>query len=132
MRDLVGGFANGTVATRKVVLVWVLSEPEHLEWVRPWMAHILNMARRRDVLKILLFVTSPRSNKEVRSPSASVQMSPGRPDIANIIDVEMQSQVGAMAVSVCGTGSLADDVRKTVRERHGAANVDFVEHAFSW
>lgn len=79
VRDLVSGYANGTCATRKVVLVWVIQSPEHLEWIRPWMTQILGMEKRRDILKILLFVTRPRSTKEIHSPSASVQMFPGKP-----------------------------------------------------
>lgn len=77
VRDLVAAYANGTAATRKVVLVWIIQSPEHLEWIRPWMTQILGMEKRRDILKILLFVTRPRSTKEIHSPSASVQMFPG-------------------------------------------------------
>ncbi|QIW95807.1 hypothetical protein AMS68_001325 [Peltaster fructicola] len=100
VRDLVASFANGTCATRKVVLVWVIQSPEHLEWIRPWMTQILQMEKRRDVLKILLFVTRPRSVKEIHSPSSSVQMFPGKPDVAALLQKEQDHQVGAMAVSM--------------------------------
>jgi len=132
VRDLVAGFANGTVAARKVILVWVIQSPEHLEWIRPWMTEILAMDRRRDVLRIMLFVSRPRSTKEIHSPSATVQMFPGRPNVMTLLDMEIDNQVGAMGVSVCGSGSLSDDVRKAVRERSGRSNIDFVEEAFSW
>lgn len=49
VRDLVAGFANDTVAARKIVLVWIIQSPEHLEWIRPWMTAILAMDRRREV-----------------------------------------------------------------------------------
>ncbi len=42
------------------------------------MTEILAMEKRRDILKILLFVTRPKSTKEIHSPSATVQMFPGR------------------------------------------------------
>ncbi|OQO03097.1 hypothetical protein B0A48_11352 [Cryoendolithus antarcticus] len=132
VRDLVAGYSNGTVATRKVVLVWIIQSPEHLEWIRPWMTSILGMDKRRDILKILLFVTRPRSTKEIHSPSSSVQMFPGKPDVGALLSKEQEKQVGAMAVSVCGTGSLADDVRKGVRERCERSEMDFFEEAFSW
>jgi NAD(P)H-flavin reductase len=132
VRDLVAGYANGTVATRKIVLIWVIQSPEHLEWIRPWMTEILAMERRREVLRVMLFVSRPRSTKEIHSPSATVQMFPGRPSIETLIDLEMESQVGAMGVSVCGSGSLSDDVRKAVRSRQHAANIDFLEEVFSW
>ncbi|KAM3070226.1 hypothetical protein ACMFMG_010063 [Clarireedia jacksonii] len=132
VRDLVAGYANGTVAARKIVLVWVIQSPEHLEWIRPWMTAILAMDKRRDVLRIMLFVSRPRSTKEIHSPSATVQMFPGRPNIETLIELEMDNQVGAMGVSVCGSGALSDDVRRAVRNHQYNGNIDFVEEAFSW
>ena len=132
VRDLIAGYGDGTVATRKVVLVWTVRSTEHLEWVRPWMDTILQMPGRRDILKILLFITKPKSPREVISPSATVQMYPGRPQPQVIIDKEIDERVGAMAVTVCGPGALADAVRHAARKRVDVANLDFVEEAFSW
>lgn len=131
-RELVRQYANDSCATRRVVLVWIIQSPEHLEWIRPWMTEILSMEKRRDILKIMLFVTRPRSTKEIHSPSASVQMFPGKPDVGELISQEQARQVGTMAVSVCGTGSLGDDVRRAVRERAETTAIDFSEESFSW
>jgi predicted ferric reductase len=132
VKELVAGYANGTVAARKVVLVWTIQSPEHLEWIRPWMTEVLAMEGRRDVLRIMLFVSRPRSTKEIHSPSATVQMFPGRPNIETLIGIEMENQVGAMVVSVCGPGTLSDEVRRAVRNRQYTSTVDFVEEAFTW
>jgi predicted ferric reductase len=132
VRDLIAGYHNGTIATRKITLVWIVRTTEHLEWVRTWMDKVLAMPGRRDVLKILLFVTKPKSPREVISPSATVQMFPGRPNAQAIIDKEINERVGAMCVTVCGPGGLADGVRQAVRSRVEVANVDFVEEAFTW
>ena len=132
VRDLVAGYASGTVAARKVVLVWVIQSPEHLEWIRPWMTTILAMDKRRDILRIQLFVTRPRSTKEIHSPSATVQMFPGKPNVDTLIEMESENQIGAMGVSVCGTGGLSDDVRAAVRKRQGTRNIDFLEQGFTW
>lgn len=132
VRDLVAGYANGTVATRRLTLVWIIQSPEHLEWIRSWMTQILAMPRRREILKILLFVTRPRSNKEIHSPSSSVQMFPGRPNVQSLVDQEMQEGIGAACVSTCGTGGLADELRRAVRNRESQWNVDFREESFSW
>ena len=132
VRDLVSAYSAGMCATRKVVLVWIIQSPEHLEWIRPWMTQILGMEKRRDILKILLFVTRPRSTKEIHSPSSSVQMFPGKPDVGALIEKEQAQQVGAMAVSLCGTGGLADDVRRATRDRCQRTEMDFFEEAFSW
>ncbi|GAB1320420.1 hypothetical protein MFIFM68171_10630 [Madurella fahalii] len=132
VRDLVAGYSNGTVATRKVIMVWIIQTPEHLEWIRPWMSEILAMEKRREVLRIMLFVSRPRSTKEIHSPSSTVQMFPGRPNIDTLLGMEMENQVGTLAVSVCGPGALSDEVRRAVRNRQYQGAVDFVEEAFSW
>lgn len=132
VRDIVAGYANGTVATRRLTLVWIIQSPEHLEWIRTWMTSILAMPRRREILKILLFVTRPRSTKEIHSPSSSVQMFPGRPNVQSLVDQEMQEGIGAACVTTCGTGGLADELRRAVRNRELQWNVDFREESFSW
>ncbi|CAK7273668.1 hypothetical protein SEPCBS57363_005767 [Sporothrix epigloea] len=132
LRDLVAGYANGTVAARKVVLVWIIKSPEHLEWIRPWMTEILAMEKRREVLRIMLFISRPRSAKEVHSPSATVQMFPGRPNIDTLLGIEMENQVGTLGVTVCGPGALSDEVRRAVRQRQYQGSIEFVEEAFSW
>ena len=43
-----------------------------------------------------------------------------------------EQQIGAMGVSVCGPGSLSDDVRLAVRRRQEYQSIDFIEEAFSW
>jgi len=132
VRDLVAGYANGTVAARRVILVWTIQSPEHLEWIRPWMTEILAMEKRRDVLRIMLFVSRPRSTKEIHSPSSTVQMFPGRPNIETLIKAEQESQVGTMGISVCGPGALSDEVRRAVRDLQYDSAIDFNEEAFSW
>ncbi|KAI2907029.1 hypothetical protein CBS147371_10843 [Aspergillus niger] len=132
VRHLVQGFAEGTVAARRVTLVWIIQSPEHLEWIRPWMTSILAMDRRREVLRIMLFITRPRNTKEIQSPSATVQMFPGRPNVDTLINMEVENQVGAMGVLVCGNGSLSDDVRRVCRKRQDQTQVDFIEESFTW
>jgi hypothetical protein len=59
-------------------------------------------------------------------------MFPGRPNIDTLIGMEVENQVGAMGVLVCGNGSLSDDVRRVCRKRQDQTNVDFVEESFTW
>lgn len=132
VRELVIGYANNTVAARKIVLVWIIQSPEHLEWIRPWMTEILAMDKRRDVLRVMLFVSRPRSTKEIHSPSATVQMFPGRPNIDTLLGIEMENQVGTVGVTVCGPGALSDEVRRAVRQRQYQGAIEFMEEAFSW
>ena len=90
------------------------------------------MENRRDVLKIMLFVTRPRSTKEICSPSATVQMFPGKPDVDALVGMEVGKQIGAMGVGVCGPGGLGDDVRGAVRRRVSESCVEFFEERFGW
>lgn len=132
MRHLVQGYAEGTVAARRVTLVWAIQSPEHLEWIRPWMTTILQMERRREILRILLFITQPRSASDIRSPTETVEMFSGRPDIQTIVDKEIEKQIGAMGVMVCGSGAMSDAVRRACRERQLKTNIDYLEEGFSW
>lgn len=97
------------------------------------MDQILRLPGRREILTIKLFVSKPKSSREIVSPSATVQMFPGRcrPDV--VLDEVLPQRVGATAVSVCGPGAFADEVRAAARERIGrGAMVDFAEEAFTW
>lgn len=59
-------------------------------------------------------------------------MYPGKPDVGALVAKEQAAQIGAMVVSVCGTGSLSDDVRRAVRVRCQDSSMEYVENAFSW
>ena len=133
VRDLLQGQRAGTVATQKVVLCWSVKNTETLEWIRPWMDEILQMSNRKQVLKILLFVTQPRSAREVVSRSETVLMFPGRCNPAVLLSKELPNRVGATVVTVCGPGAFGDQVRSAVRGVIGeGATVDFVEESFTW
>lgn len=132
VQHLVRGYAEGTVAARRITLVWIIQSPEHLEWIRPWMTSILAMEGRREVLRIVLFITRPRNTKEIQSPSSTVQMFPGRPNVDTLVGMEAESQIGAMGVLVCGNGGLSDDVRRVCRKRQGPTHIDYIEESFSW
>jgi DMSO/TMAO reductase YedYZ heme-binding membrane subunit len=129
---LISGYSASTVATRRILLVWIVRDLDCLEWVRPWMDTILQMPQRRNILTIKLFVTRPKSSREAISPSATVQMYPGRPNVGLLLQNEVREQVGAMAVTVCGPGGLADNVREAVRNVQYDGVVDFVEESFTW
>lgn len=132
VRHLVDGYNAGTVATRRLTLVWVIRSYESLEWVRPYMDAILRMPNRKDLLRIHVFVTRPQNPRDIVGTSNTVKMFPGRPNIPLLLAKEVQEQVGAMSVSVCGPGGLADDVRAAVRAVQGENVVDFVEESFTW
>lgn len=120
-------------ATRKIYLIWSVRSTEHLCWVQHFMDQILRLPNRRDMLIIKLFVSKPKSSRDIVSPSSTVQMFPGRCRPRVVLDEVLPERVGATLVSVCGPGAFADEVRDSARERIGrGAVVDFVEEAFTW
>ena len=133
VRDLVQGYAEGTVATKRIVLVWVVQDTQCLEWVRPWMHEILGMDKRREILRIQLYITRATLRQEIKSPSETVKMSRGRPDVKSIAMAAARERVGCMGVAVCAGGGLADEVRRASRYVVGqGVALDLVEEGFGW
>lgn len=133
LKHLIDGCNTGVVATRRITLVWIIRDYEALEWVRPWMDTILRLPNRKEILQIKLFITRPKNSREIGSASNTVRIFPGRPNIPMLLRREVHEQVGAMCVSVCGPGGLADDVRSAARMvQEERQVVDFIEESFTW
>jgi hypothetical protein len=129
---LIDGSEDGTVATRRIILIWVIREIEHLQWVDPWMRTLLRMSGRSGIFHPKIFVTKPKSGLENAGTRDALQIFCGRPNIAQVLNEEVKQQVGAMCVTVCGPGGLADDVRSAVRNVQYLGSVDFIEESFTW
>ncbi|KAL8773339.1 MAG: hypothetical protein Q9209_001733 [Squamulea sp. 1 TL-2023] len=132
VRDLLASYEAATSAVQKIVLIWSVRTQDAFDWVHAWMSQILQMPHRREVLKVLLFVTKPRHAGDVISRSTQVKMFGGRCKPGRIVEEEFEKRKGAMAVTVCGPGAFADEVRGAVRERVEEGVVDFQEESFSW
>lgn len=133
VRHLVDGYANGTVAAKRITLVWVIPEMECVDWIRPWMQEILGMDGRREILKVLVYVTRAGLSASIQSPSQTVRMSRGRPNVQDLIQSEADFKAGCLGISVCAGGGLADEVRRASRIMIDAgASVDFIEEGFGW
>lgn len=65
-------------------------------------------------------------------PTVPVDIARGKPSFTGVLESEMEEQVGAMAVSVCGPGAMGDDVREAVRGVQERKTVDLFEETFSW
>ena len=134
LRHLIDGYNAGIVAVRRVTLVWIVRDYDMLEWARPFMDKILRMPGRRDIVRIKVFITRPKSASQIQSSnSTTVHIFPGRPNIPMLLSKEVMEQMGAMVVTVCGPGGLADDVRDAVRKVQDERQVvDFIEESFTW
>lgn len=133
IRELIQGHADGTVATKRIIFVWAVPDTECLEWVQPWMNDIMGMDQRRDILRVFLHITRATLRQEVKSPSETVRMRRGRPDVLAIMADAARDRLGCMGVSVCAGGGLSDEVRRASRFLVGqGVNLDLMEESFGW
>ncbi|PYH88070.1 hypothetical protein BO71DRAFT_339646 [Aspergillus ellipticus CBS 707.79] len=174
LHEFVNGFASRTMAVHRVTLVWVVRSLDHLSWIQPWMTTLLNHPTLQEPqipkqdsyftfpefsLQVKIYLSTRESSAEDFGYSSADDESPwalsgtptvpinvhfGKPVWKEILGREMEKQVGALAVSVCGPGGLGDDVRGVVRENldgggggggvggKGRKKVDFYEESFSW
>jgi len=132
-RHLLQGFEAGTVATRRIVLAWTVPDMECLAWIRPCLEQLLAMESRQDVFKLMVFISkrSPTETAAV-SLSGSIIIDSGRCKVQKIVDYEFANRIGAMAVTVCGPGVFADDVREVVRGKVELGCIDLVEESFTY
>jgi ferric reductase-like protein/FAD binding domain-containing protein len=131
VHDLVRGYGNGTVAARRVLLIWSVRDLEELDLIRDWMTTILALPRRQEVLRVMLYVFKMDGNR-IKSPSNTIHVFPGIAKFGPIIDEEVKNSVGSIGVSVCGLGVVADEVRFACRKWMDKVNIEFMEESFSW
>ncbi|KAL8922481.1 MAG: hypothetical protein Q9208_005203 [Pyrenodesmia sp. 3 TL-2023] len=131
MHHLIKGWAAGTNATQKLVLIWSVRSLEQLQWARPWLEQLSRMERDGRELQIVTYVTQLR-RVEPAMESQEMQIRAGRAPIAKLVEIEFVERIGAMTIGVCGPGALADDVRKAARAVMGKGKLDFWEEAFTW
>jgi hypothetical protein len=134
VQALVQGQRTGSVSAKRVVLVWIVRERQTMDWVRAWLR---SMNCPPDFLEVKIFITRdrvvPRRMWIEHDLPGFVTVMSGRPGVDVIVGAEVQEQVGAMCVGVCGPGGLADDVRAAVRVAQDIGReIDFVEESFSW
>ena len=131
MDHLIQGWAAGTNATQKLILVWSVRSLEQLQWARPWLEQLSRLDRHGRDLEIVTHVTQLRSVEESIIPK-EMQIHPGRANVDKLVEYQFEERIGAMTIGVCGPGALADDVRNAARAVMGRGKVDFWEEAFTW
>lgn len=132
IRHLIACAQAGTVATRRIVLVWTIRDQEALHWIQEWMDEILQMPGRKGMLRMIFYVTRPRRKQDFDVPSSSIEVRPKRCDPSEVLDEVLPGRVGATMVTVCGPGAFADEVRAAVRQRIEVGNIDMNEESFTW
>ncbi|KAJ5892111.1 Riboflavin synthase-like beta-barrel [Penicillium subrubescens] len=159
LHEVVTNFASRKTATRKVHLVWMIRNLDHLAWIQTWMTDIFGHDSLNGTnnlkgdtyfqipglrLSISIHVTGHKDDPEeyisaldtMWTDSAPfnvpVNIHHEKPSFRALLENEKAEQVGALAVSVCGPGGLGDSVRDAVRHVQGEKTVDLFEETFTW
>ncbi|TDZ40754.1 Ferric reductase transmembrane component 3 [Colletotrichum trifolii] len=139
VRRLVAGHDLRVTAARRIVLVWTIRHSDAVGWIRSWLEEILQLPGCSRLLRVKIFITrespgqlgSPRMCS--RGTEDVVSYYYQRPDVSGLLHDEVERQIGAMMVAVCGPGGLSDEVRAAARECQRSGNeIDFEENGFSW
>ncbi|RMZ70102.1 ferric reductase [Pyrenophora seminiperda CCB06] len=133
VRHLLDAHNSNMAATQKIVLVWYVANLDALEWVQPWLDQIAAIQSFHEVVQIRLYLT--RTTSPILDESllpTYLYVIQKRCQVHELLDQEVLTQIGAMAVSVCGPRSLSGDVRAAVRRRVCLRSIDFFEEAFSY
>lgn len=131
MHHLIQGWAAGTNATQKLILIWSVRSLEQLQWARPWLEQLSRMGRHGRELEIVVYVTQLR-RVQLSFQSQEMNIRPARAPVDKLVEDHFEERIGAMSIGVCGPGALADDVRKAARAVMGRGKVNFWEEAFTW
>jgi hypothetical protein len=114
-------------------LVWCIANLDALEWVRSWLDEIAAIQHFREVVSVRLYISRMvTSELGGRSIPAYLDVRPQRCEVQSVLDGEVLTQIGAMAVSVCGPRGFSDSVRAAVRRRVSVRSIDLFEEAFSY
>jgi predicted ferric reductase len=132
IKDLMVGSEEGTVAVRKILLIWSVQHVEHLEWVLSWIKQLQAMDEHKGMLRIMIFVSRLHSVDMILNPSFQGTVFCNRPDIGTLIAKEQDHQIGAMAVLACGPGGFNDEVRQVVRACQKKSNIYLFQEGFSF
>ncbi|KAJ7359758.1 ferric reductase NAD binding domain-containing protein, partial [Mycena albidolilacea] len=130
--DLIKGANAATNPTcRKVVMVWAMRHPEHINAISDDLLRALDGLSDSLLLEIRIHITASVQNSEsdTEKSEGSVSFSDtgklhnaphvrilhGRPELRAIIESEIAEASGSMSVNVCGTAGLAENVRSALR-----------------
>ncbi|KAI0635361.1 iron reductase [Trametes polyzona] len=133
---------SGKSICRKVVFIWCIRDPTHIEWVSAALSRALELASSDLDISVRIFVTAPGGHSIARegswnedesvhssegtSPVAktrpsslldfpTVQIAQGRPDLAVLLHEQVETNTGRLSVTVCGSQGIARACRRALR-----------------
>ncbi|KAF8903885.1 ferric reductase NAD binding domain-containing protein [Gymnopilus junonius] len=127
---------------RRVTFVWAIRDPDQVKWIEDVLSSAIKDLPNSIFVAIKLYVTAVLGNSEgfeegdpstddlegekvpstpssqygsrlLESPLTSLNQ--GRPDLDALIKNEIEADIGPISINVCGSQSLAEAVRRSVR-----------------
>lgn len=129
VRDCVVRSLNGSGACQKLHLVWSVPNLETFKWIRDWLEEVWAMEGAQEMLRVTLFMS--RLKEKTNIPDW-VEVRGSRCDPDAVLEEEVPSRVGAMAVMVCGPGAVGEAVRMAARKRMTDCSIDMFEESFTY
>lgn len=99
----------------KLTLIWAVKTAGELEWVKTELVTLAEENRQQVSIALVFHITGQENAAPMYGPStAPVRFVSGRPDVGMEVTSRMAIAEGRMAVAVCGTLSMAREVRIAV------------------
>ncbi|KAI0701818.1 ferric reductase NAD binding domain-containing protein [Cytidiella melzeri] len=139
MRELLIQVSKSQACARRVVFIWVIRHPSHLEWLSSEITKALSTASRVSGLSLTIQIyvtalaasssrTSEDTEKDAIEPATpdsderlaafcqmdGVEMKYGRPNVEDVLESAVRSSDGPISVDVSGPRALLQDVRTSL------------------
>jgi predicted ferric reductase len=133
-RHILNGLEEGVLfGRRRIQLVWAIRNFEHIEWVRSWLECLFRLDRAKNAFHVQIFITRDYNGaNDTLSLGGNLRLFSGRPDVDSILRCNVDQQVGPMAVTSCGPGTMSDQVRKACIDYQFDCNIDYFEGNYCW
>ncbi|KAG4412489.1 hypothetical protein IFR04_014383 [Cadophora malorum] len=117
IKDLISGYNNCQVRTRRILLVWQINNESQEQWVKSWMDDLLD-SDTGYILEVRLHVLDHGGKKDLEYGNHSkIKKIFNPPNIVEVLQTEFASHRGKVMVSQCADRVMADKVRREVQRR---------------
>jgi len=117
IKDLISGYNNCQVRTRRILLVWQINNESQEQWVKSWMDDLLD-SDTGYILEVRLHVLDYGGKKDLEYGNHSkIKKIFNPPNIVEVLQTEFESHRGKVMVSQCADRIMADKVRREVQRR---------------
>ncbi|KAH8674404.1 hypothetical protein BGZ60DRAFT_403841 [Tricladium varicosporioides] len=116
IKELISGYNNCEVKTRRIRLIWEIEDQCQEVWVKHWMDELLDQDTGY-ILDISIHVLQGGGKKDLEYGDHSRVRESFGPFMVGTLDGEIKNQRGRIMVSLCANKTVADEARTYVRRK---------------